>query len=247
MSEEVKEKKSLITQEDIMKILETCYQKSLNGIKNVSPSVEDFANNYLNKHETVQLAAKSMIKNQIVKCTTSGFLTGLGGIVTLPVTIPANIGSLLYIQMRMIACTAYMGGYDLESDQTQTLVYACLAGVAVNQIFKLATIKFGVKLGNSMIKKIPGRVLTKINQKVGFKFITKFGTKGIVNLWKLLPGVGGVVGGGLDLVETKVIGNRAYKWFIDGDYTEEKEAKKKSEENNGIANYDSDLDEETCT
>lgn len=61
------------------------------------------------------------------------------------------------------------------------------------------------------IKKIPGKVLTKINQKVGFRFITKFGTKGIVNLGKMLPGVGAVIGGGLDLVETKVIADRAYK------------------------------------
>ena len=69
-------------------------------------------------------------------------------------------------------------------------------------------------------------MLTKINQKVGFRFITKFGTKGIVNLGKLLPGVGAVVGGGLDLVETKVIADRAYKWFFKGDFSihnEEKE------------------------
>ena len=61
--------------------------------------------------------------------------------------------------------------------------------------------------------------LTKINQKVGFRFITKFGTKGIVNLGKLLPGVGAVVGGGLDLVETKIIVDRAYKWFLKGDFS----------------------------
>ena len=66
--------------------------------------------------------------------------------------------------------------------------------------------------------------LTKINQKVGFRFITKFGTKGIVNLGKLLPGVGAVVGGGLDLVETKIIADRAYKWFLKGDFSVKGEA-----------------------
>ena len=40
--------------------------------------------------------------------------------------------------MRMIACTAYMSDYDLNSDQTQTFVYACLAGVAVNSLLKQA-------------------------------------------------------------------------------------------------------------
>ena len=130
--------------------------------------------------------------------------------------IPANLGSVLYVQMRMIACLAYMGGYDIKCDQVQTLVYASLAGVSVDQVMKKLGIQFGTKLTNSMIKKIPGKVLTKINQKVGFRFITKAGTKGVVNLTKAVPIVGGLVGGGIDLVETKMIANRAYKLFIEG-------------------------------
>ena len=137
----------------------------------------------------------------------------------MPFTLPAKVGNVMYVQMRMIACTAYMAGYDLNSDQTQTFVYACLAGVAVNGFLKKAGISFGVKLATGVIKKIPGKILTKINQKVGFRFITKFGTKGIVNLGKMVPGVGAVVGGGLDFVETKVIADRAYRWFILGVYS----------------------------
>ena len=141
----------------------------------------------------------------------------------MPVAIPANIGSVLYVQMRMISCTAYMADYDLNSDQTQSFIYACLAGVTVNGLLKQAGIQFGVKFANSLIKKIPGTVLTKINQKVGFRFITKFGSKGLVNLGKLVPGVGAVVGGGLDLVETKIIANRAYNWFFKGAFSSEHE------------------------
>lgn len=216
--------KAVISQEDIMSLLDTCYEKCLNGVPYVSPSVEEFSKDYLEKYLTKQQACKAMINNQIIKCTTSGFITGFGGIVTMPITLPANIGSVLYVQMRMIACTAYMAGFELDSDQTQTFVYACLAGVAVNELIKQAGIKFGVKFANGLIKKIPGKVLTKINQKVGFRFITKFGSKGIINLGKLVPGVGAVMGGGLDLVETKAIGNRAYKWFFEGDFSDSSES-----------------------
>lgn len=219
------EKKKLITQEDIMKMLDACYEKCLNGIPKVSPKVEDLANDYLNKHKTKEEACKSMIRNQIAKCTTSGFVTGFGGLITLPVSIPANVSSVIYVQMRMIACIAYMSGYELNCDQTQTFIYACLAGVSVNQLVKSVGVKFGIKFANSMIKKIPGKVLTKINQKVGFRFLTKFGTKGLVNLGKLVPGVGAVIGGGLDFAETKIISKRAYKWFMEGDFstTDDKE------------------------
>ena len=208
-----------ISQEEIMQLLDKLYDQSVQGIAKVSPPIEELANNYLEKDKNIETAAKKFIKYQIAKCTTSGFVSGLGGLITLPVAIPANVGSVMYVQMRMIACTAYMAGFELNSDQTQTFVYACLAGVSVNALVKQAGIKFGLKFTNGLIKKIPGKVLTKINQKVGFRFITKFGSKGIINLGKLVPGVGAVIGGGLDLVETKVISARAYKWFFEGDFT----------------------------
>ena len=233
-----KEKKTVIAQEDVMKILDSCYEKCLNGIPKISPSVEEMANDYLKKYKTKEEACKAMIRNQITKCATSGFITGFGGFITMPVTLPANITSVIYVQMRMIACTSYMAGFDLDSDQTQTFVYACLAGVAVNNVIKQAGIKFGVKFANGLIKKIPGKVLTKINQKVGFRFVTKFGTKGIVNLGKLIPGVGAVIGGGLDLVETKIIAERSYKWFFEHDFSINK---KDNEED--IEVYESDYEE----
>ena len=214
------EKSKMIKQEDVMNLLDSCYEKCLNGVSMVSPSVEDMANDYLNKYPTKEEACKAILNNQIVKCTTSGFVTGFGGFIVMPIAIPANISSVIYVQMRMIACTAYMAGYELNSDQTQTFVYACLAGVALNNALKQAGIKVGIKLANGVIKKIPGKVLTKINQKVGFRFITKFGTTGVVNLGKMIPGVGAIVGGGFDLAETKIIAKRAYKWFWQGNFAE---------------------------
>jgi len=222
-------KKKLVTQEDIMKVLNNCYEKALNGVPKVSPSIEEFAKNYLDKETNNNKAAKAMIKNQVVKCTTSGFLTGFGGIITLPVTIPANVGSVLYVQMRMIACIAYLAGYDLKSDQVQTLVYACLAGVSVTDVIKQAGIKFGIKLTNATIKKIPGKALIKINQKVGFRFITKAGTTGIINLSRVVPVVGAVAGGEIDYFETKAIANRAYKWFFKNDFSVDDNQNKKEE------------------
>lgn len=222
-------KKKVFTEDQILSILDTCYQKALEGINGVSPPIEMFAENYLDKAPDAPSAAKLMLRNQILKCTTSGFITGFGGLITLPVAVPANISSVLYVQMRMIACTAYMAGYDTNSDQVQTLIYACLAGVTVNSLIKKTGTKLGEKLAVNLIKKIPGTALTKINQRVGFRFITKFGEKGLINLGKLVPGVGAIVSGGFDLVETKLIADRAYRWFFEGDFSVERGQAEKPE------------------
>ena len=206
-------------QEEIMQLLENLYVKSIDGIPKVSLPIEQLADNYLSKNKNTEKAAKSFINYQVAKCTTSGFVTGLGGLITLPIAVPANVGSVLYVQIRMIACLAYMGGYDINSDQVQTLVYACLAGISVDQLIKKAGIEVGEKLVRALVAKIPGSVLTKINQKVGFRLVTKAGTKGVVNLTKMIPIVGGVVSGSFDLVETRIIAQRAYDMFIKGDIT----------------------------
>lgn len=204
----------LVNEEQMVTILDDLYGKALNGVPKVSRPVEQLARDYLHKYATVEEAAKALVNNQLVKCGTSGFLSGLGGAITLAVTLPANITSVLYVQIRMIAAMAYMGGYDLSSDQVQTLVYACLTGSAVSDVMKQTGIKVGEKVAVSAINKIPGKVLTSINQKVGFRLVTKFGSKGVINLVKIVPVAGGVVGGAFDVGTTKIIAQNAYRMFI---------------------------------
>ena len=211
--------KKVITEEQVKSLLDKLYEFCLTGIPKVSQPVDKMAQDYLSRYPDKHKAVKVMIKNQVWKCTTTGAITGLGGLVTLPAAVTADVSSVLYIQMRMIACTAYMLGYDVNSDQVQTCIYACLAGVSLNEVIKKAGIQISEKIAMNAIKKIPGEALVKINQKVGFRFITKFGEKGVINLGKMVPGVGAVISGGFDFAETKVIGNRAYRWFVVNDFT----------------------------
>ena len=194
--------------------LDKLYSSALIGIPMVSGSVDDLVEDYLSKYETVEEAAAALVRAQVVKCGTSGFITGFGGLITLPVAIPANLSSVFYVQMRMIAAIAAMGGYDVRSDQVKTQIYVCLTGTSVADLLKEAGINAGKQAARSAIKKIPGVVLTKINQRIGFRFITKFGEKGVVNLGKCVPLVGAVIGGGMDVASTRVIGKRAIAEFI---------------------------------
>lgn len=205
--------KEIISQEQMMELLDKCYMGAIQGLPNSKPC-QELALEYLNKYGDAKVAAKKMIDSQIAKCTTSGFVTGLGGILTLPVAIPANVASVMYVQMRMIATLAILGGYDLHDDEVQTLAYLCLVKSSVTDICKSAGIQVANKVTLNLLKKLPGTVLTKINQKVGFRLVTKFGEKGVVNLVKIVPVAGGIVGGGFDFVGTKMIANKAYKVFL---------------------------------
>lgn len=203
-----------LDEKKMLTVLDELYSKALGGIPKVSKPIEELAEDYMQKNPSLESAAKEMIKYQIAKCGTSGFISGLGGALTLAVTLPANITSVLYVQLRMVAAIAYMGGFDIQSDQVQTMVYACLTGSAISDVLKQTGIKVGQKIAVSSINKIPGKVLISINQKVGFRLMTKFGTKGAINLVKLVPVAGGLVGGAIDVGTTKIIADNAYNIFI---------------------------------
>jgi hypothetical protein len=202
-----------LTESKIQQALEWAYDKALNGIPGTG-TAEELAAQYMKDNDSPLDAVNSLIRWQNTKAATSGFLTGLGGIVTLPVTIPANVASVLYVQLRMITAIAYIGGHDPKDDRVKALAYACLAGSAAKDILKDAGIAIAQKIAINSIKGISRATITKINQAVGFRLITKFGTTGVINLGKAVPLLGGIVGATFDSVTTNIVGNVARDTFV---------------------------------
>ncbi|MHA7944403.1 hypothetical protein ACJOV8_015100 [Formosa sp. 3Alg 14/1] len=108
-----------------------------------------------------------------------------------------------------------MGGYDLKDDRVQSLVYVCKAGNAGKDILKDVGVVIGKKLSVSMIRNLSSKTISSINQKVGFRLLTKFGEKGSINLIKAVPIIGGVIGGTFDGVTTNAISNIARNAFVE--------------------------------
>ena len=204
---------SNISQKLIMQSLEWAYAKAVNGVVGLG-SAEELEQEYLKEGDSLPEQINNLIRWQNAKAGTSGFLTGIGGILTIPVTLPANITSILYIQLRMIAAIAIMCGYDVKDDKVKTLAYSCLVATSSAEIVKNLGIKIGEKIAVSMLKKLPGALITKINQTVGFRLLTRFGQKGAINLIKGVPLLGGVIGAALDIVSTNTVGNVARDLFI---------------------------------
>lgn len=205
-----------LTESKIMQALDFAYEKAMTGLPGLDSAVE-MAESYMKESGSLEDKANSLVRWQNTKAATSGFVTGLGGLLVMPVTIPANLASVYFIQIRMIAAIAHMAGYDVRDDKVKAMVYACLTGNAAKEVLKDVGIQFGKKLAQASINKITGATLTKINQAVGFRLLTKAGTTGIVNLSKMVPILGGVIGGAVDLTATNIVGSTAVRLFITED------------------------------
>ena len=140
----------------------------------------------------------ALIRWESSKNFTSGFATGLGGLVTLPVSIPAAFGASWLIQARMSAAIADLYGVDLSDDRVKSFIVMAMAGDAGKAGVKEVAVAAGTRLTTAGIQQIPGRVLIEINKRVGFRLLTKAGHTGVVQLGKAVPIAGGLILGSAD-------------------------------------------------
>jgi hypothetical protein len=189
--------------------------KAIAGIPPLS-SAEDLAKEYLidQSYAGIEDRIGSLINWETIKNFTTGFVTGLGGIITLPVSIPGALGASWFLQARMAGAIAVICGHDLHEDRVRTLVRVSLLGNAGKEVLKNAGVKLAMKGAEKAIMRIPGRILIEINKKVGFRLLTKAGEKGVVNLIKGVPVAGGFVSGGFDAASCRAVGYAAKRLFL---------------------------------
>lgn len=198
----------------LMKTLNWAYDYAVNeGLPGLA-SAPKLAEDFLKKSSSVKEACNKMVRWQLVYAGGAGFVTNMGGMLTLPVSIPSNIATVLFVQIRLITAIAYMGGYDLKSEQVRTAVFLSLLGGGANMVLDSVGVQLASKLTATAVNKISEATLNKINQAVGFVLVSKFGTSGVLNMGKIVPFVGGVVGGTLDVLTTSVIARAAKKMFL---------------------------------
>jgi hypothetical protein len=70
------------------------HEGAINGIPGVD-GLGDLAKSYGTRHRCVDEAIDRLISWQVAKAGAAGFATGVGGALTLPVAIPANLVGVL--------------------------------------------------------------------------------------------------------------------------------------------------------
>ncbi len=202
-----------LTPSKVQKLMDWTYEKVLNGLpgtRNIYEVVADY------KTKDKESGIRSLVHVQTLKTTLTGFLTGLGGMITLPVAVPADIASSMYVNMRMVGAIALLRGYDLKNDRVRTMVFATITGETLKDAIKSIGVKTGEKMAKEAINKYLTRdVIKKINEAICKRFITRSGEKGIINATKCVPVVGGIISGAFDFAGTRAIAKLAKAEFKD--------------------------------
>lgn len=199
-------------------------QRILNvGVDGFGPikGAEEVADEFLRQYTDPVLAIDRLIRTHVRTTAGTGFVTGVGGLFTLPVAVPADLAALWFLQARMSGAIAHIRGYDIHSEEVRSVILLTLIGSAATEVLSSAGVKVGTKSAVSLIGKVPGKVLIEINKKVGYRLITKAGSKGVVNLTKMAPLGGGLVSAGVNAASTRAVGGFAKVNFprVEGAHT----------------------------
>lgn len=186
------------------------------GIGGLGPykSAAVVADQALDHHGSPEVAIDRLIGTHRRWVAGTGFVTGLGGFPLLPVTVPTDVATFYGLCARMSGSIAHIRGYDLQSDEVRSAVLVSLLGAGAAGVLGGIGIEVGTKTAAALLKKLPGHLLIEINKRVGFRLITKAGSKGVVNLVKAVPIVGGGVGAGVNALAINGIAKYADRTFV---------------------------------
>jgi hypothetical protein len=129
------------------------------------------------------------------------------------VTVPTDVVSFQILSTRMIAGIAHLRGHDLNTEYARSLVLVSLLGASGTQVMSEFGVQAGTKAATAALRKLPGSALVRINQRVGFRLVTKFGEKGVVNLVKVIPVLGGGIGAGVNVAGINALAGYAKRNF----------------------------------
>jgi hypothetical protein len=163
----------------------------------------------------VDAAIHDLIEGHVRMAGAQGFLTNLGGLVTMAVTVPANITGLALIQCRLVAAILHLRGYDLADRRTHNAVLASLLGeervLSLIRQKKMPGTPMAIAtapvyddyLDNVMAGEVASELLSKV---AGKRLASVVGRR--------VPVVGGLVGAGSDGLSTWRIGRYVDREFL---------------------------------
>jgi hypothetical protein len=154
----------------------------------------------------VAAAIKALTWSHVRMAGVEGFATNVGGLVTLAVSVPANITGLALLQCHLVAGIAHLRGYDLDDPRVRNAVLVCLLGEdTVRSLVKKKKLPGGpMLLATSPVhdpqldELIATEVTTELLGKVGGRRMALF-------VGRRIPLLGGGVGAATDAMSTHQI------------------------------------------
>ena len=148
----------------------------------------------------------ALIRRESRKNAFSTAVTNLGGMLTLPLAIPANVYASFAYQARLAAAVALIYGHDIRSQQVRVMVGLSLAGKRAVELLKGLGVRFTVMLLERGAAQLSEKILADIGAGVGLKILAQSGEQLSGLIMKSVPVASAVVCGAIDWNYCRAVG-----------------------------------------
>jgi hypothetical protein len=196
-------------------LLRPLYGRALEGLPLLGTPAQT-AGRYLVRPGKIVERADDMAAVHIALSASTGFVCGLGGFLTLPVTLPTNVAGVALLQLHLCASTAFLAGLDPKDASVRELSIACLTGettLASRDETQEVVDRSAVKVAERGIRLL-AETAVSMAEAAGRFSATRFVTRRIPR--RSLPLVGGMIGGMSDLYATRKVAAAAREAFLTG-------------------------------
>jgi EcsC protein family len=154
-----------------------------------------------------------VVRQHLKIAAAGGFVTGIGGLLTLPVALPVNVAEFYLLATRMVASIACLRGYDLRQPEVRSAILLTLVGADSDDLLKKAGLSTSGRLSGLAAERLPGPALMMVNKGVGFRLLSQIGRKSLPRFGKAVPLVGGAIGAGVDVYLLRRVADHARHEF----------------------------------
>lgn len=161
-------------------------------------SAQQVAAKAMTKARSDEAAIDVIVRRHVATGALGGFVTGLGGLVTMVVAVPANVVEFYLTATRMVAAIAVVRGYNLSQAQIRTAVLLTLVGAEADDLLHRAGVTASGRLTDLATRRLPDSTLMVLDKAVGFRLVSSLGKGVLGRLGRAVPVIGGAVGAGLD-------------------------------------------------
>lgn len=185
------------------------------GVRGTGPydSASTVADKALARSTDAEEAVDRVVSQHLIGGTAAGFVTGVGGFITMLVALPANVFAFYVHATRMVAAIAHLRGYDLDRAEIRTAVLLTLIGSNSADVLAKAGVPVTAGVLATATRSLPRSAVMIVQKAVGFRILRQIGQQGLSRLGRFVPVAGGVIGAGFDHAMMRRIAVQAREEF----------------------------------
>lgn len=192
----------------ILRALDWAWTRAARGLPGQA-SAEELAKRHMDPDMPLEMRLKRCIASHKRQAAVAGFVTSAGGAALLPASVPANLASTLFVQLRMVQAMAVLCGHDLADTRVRALCGLCLCGAKAASVAKEAGARLGGRMAKDLLAQLGGETGARVNRLVGLRLLARLGGESGTLGARLVPVVSGLVGAAWDASITAGIGRAA--------------------------------------